>query len=277
MRRPLLFDLHARPGRVTSLALAVLPFVIVIAVYWIASEARHAANPSDKLLPSFGRMLDAIWRMASEPDRRSGALLLWVDTGANLRRLFIGVFSGALVGLLVGINAALFPLLRRMLGSFITVLSIIPPLTLLPILFIVFGVGEESKVVLIFIGSVFIITRDTMLATIAVPREQITKALTLGASNFAVVYRIVLPQVMPRLINTTRLTLGAAWLFLVAAEMIAATEGLGYRIGLVRRYLAMDVIIPYVAWITLLGFLIDWGLRSWVRRRYAWYHPDSRT
>ncbi|MDP6706711.1 MAG: ABC transporter permease [Alphaproteobacteria bacterium] len=249
--------------------------MIVIVVYWIASEARQAANPNDKLLPSFQRMLEALWRMASEPDRRSGELLLWTDTWASLKRLFIGVFSGAVVGLLVGINAALFPLLRRMLGSFITVLSIIPPLTLLPILFIVFGVGEEAKVVLIFIGTVFVVTRDIILATVALPREQITKALTLGASNFAVVYRVVLPQIMPRLINTTRLTLGAAWLFLIAAEMIAATEGLGYRIGLVRRYLAMDVIIPYVMWITLLGFLVDWALRLWVTRAYAWYHPES--
>ena len=65
-----------------------------------------------------------------------------------------------------------------------------------------------------------------------------------------------MPQVMPRLIDTVRLALGGAWLFLIAAEAIASTEGLGYRIFLVRRYLAMDVILPYVAWITFLGFAI---------------------
>ncbi len=65
----------------------------------------------------------------------------------------------------------------------------------------------------------------------------------------------------PRLIDALRLTLGPAWLFLIAAEAIASTEGLGYRIFLVRRYLAMDVILPYVAWITLLAFAMDWLLR----------------
>ena len=107
-------------------------------------------------------------------------------------------------------------------------------------------------------------------------REQITKALTLGASQLALVYRIVLPQVLPRLIDALRLSLGAAWLFLIAAEAIAATDGLGYRIFLVRRYLAMDVILPYVFWITLLGFAMDWGLRMLVRWRFRWYLESSQ-
>jgi len=103
------------------------------------------------------------------------------------------------------------------------------------------------------------------------PREQITKALTLGAGPWAMAWHIVLPQLMPRLIDALRLSLGAAWLFLIAAEAIASDSGLGYRIFLVRRYLAMDLIIPYVLWITLLGFLIDLGLRGLLRWRYGWY------
>ena len=80
-----------------------------------------------------------------------------------------------------------------------------------------------------------------------------------------------MPQVMPRLLDDIRLALGAAWLFLIAAEAIASTEGLGYRIFLVRRYLAMDVILPYVLWIILLGFAMDGLLRLLVSRRYGWY------
>jgi NitT/TauT family transport system permease protein len=74
----------------------------------------------------------------------------------------------------------------------------------------------------------------------------------------------------PRLIDALRLTLGPAWLFLIAAEAIASTEGLGYRIFLVRRYLAMDVILPYVAWITLLAFAMDWLLRLGRARWFPW-------
>ncbi len=65
-------------------------------------------------------------------------------------------------------------------------------------------------------------------------------------------------------------TLGSAWLFLIAAEAIASTEGLGYRIFLVRRYLAMDVILPYVIWITLLAYTMDWLLRTARARLFPW-------
>ena len=76
------------------------------------------------------------------------------------------------------------------------------------------------------------------------------------------VLRLVLPQIMPRLITCVRLALGPAWIFLIAAEAIASTDGLGYRIFLVRRYLSMDVILPYVAWITLLAFVTDCAARA---------------
>ena len=74
--------------------------------------------------------------------------------------------------------------------------------------------------------------------------------------------RVILPQLLPRLLVSLRLMLGSAWLFLIAAEAIASTDGLGYRIFLVRRYLAMDVILPYVVWITLLAWLMDWGAQA---------------
>ena len=84
----------------------------------------------------------------------------------------------------------------------------------------------------------------------------------------------MLPQIWPRLIDSLRLTLGSAWLFLIAAEAIASTEGLGYRIFLVRRYLAMDVILPYVVWITLLAVLTDLAAASAARARFPWAEPE---
>ncbi|HKK14956.1 MAG TPA: ABC transporter permease subunit, partial [Gammaproteobacteria bacterium] len=87
--------------------------------------------------------------------------------------------------------------------------------------------------------------------------------------------RVILPQTWPRLIDAVRLSLGAAWLFLIAAEAIAATNGLGYRIFLVRRYLAMDIIIPYVLWITFLAYVMDLGLRRLSRKAFPWYHTGA--
>jgi NitT/TauT family transport system permease protein len=160
---------------------------------------------------------------------------------------------------------------------FVTFLSMIPPLAILPILFVTLGVDELAKVALIFIGVFPVITRDVANTVRQLPREQVTKALTLGASQLDLVYRVVLPQVWPRLIEALRLSLGAAWLFLIAAEAIAADDGLGYRIFLMRRYLAMDVILPYVMWITALGFSMDWLLRYALRRGFPWYRTGEAT
>jgi NitT/TauT family transport system permease protein len=268
---PRLFGIHARPGQGWRWVLAALPFVLVIGIYLVASDLRHRDNPSDKLLPRVSAMADAVDRVAFTEDRRSGEYILWQDTLASLKRLLLGIGLAATVGLLLGLNMGLFPGLRSTLLAFVTFLSMVPPLAILPILFISLGVDELAKVMLIFLGTFPIITRDIYLAVSRIPREQITKALTLGASQLALVYRIVLPQVLPRLIDAVRLTLGAAWLFLIAAEAIASTDGLGYRIFLVRRYLAMDVILPYVLWITFLGFSMDWALRRLLSWRFGWY------
>ena len=99
---------------------------------------------------------------------------------------------------------------------------------------------------------------------------------TLGASTWTLMLRVVLPQLLPRLLISLRLMLGSAWLFLIAAEAIASTDGLGYRIFLVRRYLAMDVILPYVVWITLLAWLMDWALISLTRRAFPWYEGAAK-
>jgi NitT/TauT family transport system permease protein len=269
---PRLWGIHARPGKgVLRWVLVALPFVLCIGLYLVFSDIRHQENPNDKLLPSVVQMAEAVDRMAFTEDRRTGHYLMWTDSLASLQRLLLGVGVAAALGLLVGLNMGLFPALRTGLAPFVTFIAMIPPLAILPILFISLGVDELAKTALIFIGTFPVITRDVYLATLKLPKQQITKSLTLGASQLDIVYRLALPQVLPRLIDTVRLALGSAWLFLIAAEAIAATEGLGYRIFLVRRYLAMDVILPYVLWITLLGFLMDWLLRALLRWKFKWY------
>jgi NitT/TauT family transport system permease protein len=163
---------------------------------------------------------------------------------------------------------------RATIAAFVAAVSLIPPLAVLPILFIVVGLGELAKVTLIIVGVAPLIVRDLAMRTAELPNEQIIKAQTLGASTWQLVIRVVLPQMWPRLIDALRLSLGSAWLFLIAAEAIASTEGLGYRIFLVRRYLAMDVILPYVAWITFLAFTMDWVLRTLRAKAFAWAAPQ---
>lgn len=263
--------LNLQPALTGRVILGLIPFIIAIAVYVVASDARLAENPNDKLLPSFSSIGKAIDRMAFTPSKRTGEYLLWNDTLASLKRLGMGVGISAAIALTFGILTGALPYVRAGLSPFITAISLIPPMAILPILFIVFGLGEVSKVVLIGIGITPFMIRDLQSRVRELPREQLIKAQTLGANSWQVILRVILPQILPRLIDAVRLSLGAAWLFLIAAEAIASTEGLGYRIFLVRRYLSMDVILPYVVWITFLAFVMDVLLRLLSRLLFPWY------
>jgi NitT/TauT family transport system permease protein len=265
------------PARGGRIILAMLPFILVAIVYVIGSLERRAANPEDKLLPPISEMMATVERLAAEPDRRTGEYVLWTDTAASLRRLTLGLGISAVVGLALGLAIGLLPVAGAAFGTVVAVLSMIPPMAVLPILFIVFGLGELSKVVLIIIGVTPTLIRDLSLEVAAMPREQLIKAQTLGASTWQVAIRVVLPQIMPRLIKCVRLMIGPAFLFLISAEAIASDAGLGYRIFLMRRYLAMDVILPYVAWITLLAYILDLALVGIGRRAFPWaYEGETR-
>lgn len=262
--------INRRPDRGAALLLAALPFLVLIVAYLIGSAARLSENPADKLLPSLQTLASAVDRMAFQADARTGDVLLWVDTAASLKRLGAGLGIAALIGLLAGMALGMLPYLRATLAGFVAFVSMVPPLALLPVLFIVLGLGETSKIALIVIGTAPILVRDLALSVAGLPREQVVKAETLGASSWLIAVRVVLPQVLPRLLTALRLQLGPAFLFLIAAEAISAEAGLGYRIFLVRRYLAMDVIFPYVAWITLLAALADFALDLLRRRAFPW-------
>jgi NitT/TauT family transport system permease protein len=258
------------PDRRWQFALGALPFILLGILYLVSAEMRHAANPNDKLLPLLPQISAAIDRLAFTENVRSGNYDFWVDTFASLKRLFVGVGISALIGLCFGIASGSLPLARAGMSPLTTAISMVPPMAVLPILFIVFGLGELAKVVLIVFGIAPVIVRDMQLRTMEIPSEMTIKAQTLGASSWQYILRVVLPQVMPRLITAIRLSLGPAWLYVIAAEAIAATEGLGYRIFLVRRYLAMDVILPYVVWITILALVMDYALKLMQRKLYPW-------
>jgi NitT/TauT family transport system permease protein len=265
------------PGRSGRFFLALIPFVLVACIYVLASTERRAANPDDKLLPPVSEMVESMRRLAFVPDRRSGEVILWSDTAASLQRLGLGLGIATLIGLTIGMALGMLPVVSATLAPFVAVLSMIPPMAILPVLFIVFGLGELSKVVLIVIGVAPFLIRDLALAVKALPAEQLVKAQTLGGSTWQIAIRVVLPQIMPRLIDAVRLSLGPAFLFLISAEAIASDVGLGYRIFLVRRYLAMDVILPYVAWITLLAYLLDVVLARLARSAFPWAYVSERS
>jgi NitT/TauT family transport system permease protein len=265
--------LNIRPGATARLILGAAPLVVLVLIYLLASAAQHAANPSEKILPTLSAMIDQARIMAVQVDPQTGHIPLWDDTFASLRRLGIGLTIATLSALVLGLVIGLLPLARAGLGPLVAAIAVIPPIAVLPILFITFGLGETAKIVLIVVGVTPFMVRDLAGHIGAIPEEQIVKGQTLGASTWQIALRVALPQAMPRLLESLRLSLGPAWVFLISAEAIASDVGLGYRVFLVRRYLAMDIILPYVAWIALLAVAFDLILISLSRAAYPWAHP----
>ena len=264
---------HVR--RSDRILLGSLPILLLVLLYLSMAALRHAANPMDKILPLPGGMAQAMAALLFQPDQLTGQIVLWADTLASLQRLGLGLGIATLSALLIGLVLGVLPPVRATFGPLVTAIAVIPPIALLPILFIALGLGEAAKVALIVIGIAPVMVRDIAAHVADLPREQIVKAQTLGASSWQIMIRVALPQAMPRLIHAVRLSLGPAWVFLISAEAVASDVGLGYRILLVRRYLSMDVIIPYVAWIAVLAIVMDVALVFLSRRLFPWAHGAS--
>lgn len=279
-----LLSIYAKPGRTGALILSWVIFVAGITAYFAISQARHRENPEDRVMPSIAQMtrgiLDAALKPAEDDDapvadgsiaQRFLGSMLWKDTKATSRRFLYSMLL-LIPAVLLGLHMGLFPYIGVFCLRFVLFFDKIVALSLLPILFIAFGIDELSKVMLIVVGVAPTVILDTFNLTRSVPPEQVVKAFTLGAGDFDVAYRVVLRQIMPRVLNSIRLNLKAVMLFLFAGEMIASTDGLAYRIALLRRHMGMDVIIPYVLWVALLLFLVDWGMRVVNRTLHPWFH-----
>jgi NitT/TauT family transport system permease protein len=275
--------IHAQPGRTTAWTLSWFLFALGIVLYFYVAQARHRENPDERVMPTIGQMVrgfsDAALKPAEEEEAQasSGSLaarfrgsMLWKDTEASGRRFLISV-ALLFPAVLLGLHMAMFPVIGAFFLRFILFFDKIVALSLLPILFIAFGIDELSKIMLIVIGVTPTIILDTFNLSKSVPREQIVKGFTLGANDFSITYRIVFKQILPRVLNSIRLNLKAVMLFLFAGEMIASTDGLAYRIALLRRHMGMDTIIPYVLWVALLLFLVDFAMNKINHKLHPWF------
>jgi NitT/TauT family transport system permease protein len=275
--------IHARPGRVWSLGLSWVLFVVCIGAYLWVADARHRENPEDRVTPTVAQMAKGMFAAVMQPaeedeqaaveggfwDKLSRSML-WKDTRATSRRFLYSMLL-LFPAVILGLHMGLFPYVGAFFLRFVLFFDKIVALSLLPILFIAFGIDELSKIMLIVIGVTPTIILDSFNLTRGVPSEQVVKAFTLGAGDFDVAYRVVLKQIAPRVLNSIRLNLKAVMLFLFAGEMIASTDGLAFRIALLRRHMGMDVIIPYVLWVALLLFLVDFAMRTVNRKLHPWF------
>ncbi|HEX4773229.1 MAG TPA: ABC transporter permease subunit [Bryobacteraceae bacterium] len=280
-----MFRVFAQPNRQLAWIASWTLFAIGICVYLRTAQVRHIENPEDHIVPTVKQLVTGFVHSASTPAeeddegqlgehpsvwQRIYGSMLWKDTAASGKRFLISI-ALMFPAVLLGLHMGAFPWIGRFFIKFVLFFDKIIALSVLPILFIAFGIGEFAKIMLIVIGVAPTIILDSFNLTKSVPTEQVIKGFTLGAGDLCVAYHVILPQIWPRVLNSIRLNLKGIVLFLFAGEMIASQDGLAYRIALLQRHMGMDLIIPYVLWTALLLFVVDLTLKVIIRATNPWF------
>lgn len=198
---------------------------------------------------------------------------LWTDFTASLQRVGIGYAISIAIGVALGVLVGSFRSAEAFLEPQLGFLRYIPATALTPLLLIWLGIDEAPKIALIVLGTVFYNVLMVADVTRAVPRELISAAYTLGAKRLTVLRRVVLPHSWPGIVDVARINLAAAWLMLVVAELLAAQDGLAFRIIRAQRFRRIDRMFALLLVLGLLGIASDLLLR-WFRNRSArWAKP----
>jgi NitT/TauT family transport system permease protein len=227
---------------------ALAPFLL-----WWALSGSGAVNPL--FLPSPLSVLQAGARLWSGGELRH-------DLVATLTRVGIGFSIIVLISVPLGIAIGTFPSVGALFEPLIGLLRYMPAPAFIPLLIIWLGLGESSKIALLVIGTVFFNTLMSADAAALVPQELIDASYTLGASRATVVRKVVLPYSLPGLIDAMRVNIAATWNLVVVAELIAAQQGLGYRIERAQRFLRTDEIFAVLIVIGVIGVSMDLGFRA---------------
>ena len=262
-------SVYTRVPKFTRITMSLTLFVLVIGGYLLASFIRHIGDPNDLITPNIPQIIGGMER-ALTPDS-SGNIPLVADTLVSLQRFALGVIIGSVFGIFLGLYMGVFPFVEALLLYFMRFAGNIPGLILIPILVLISGVGEETKLILIVGGIMPSIAINTYNIVKKVPLEVYVKALSMAASKAEVVHSIILPLIMPAALNIVRTNLLTAWLFLIAGEALASAAGLGFRIFVSKRSMGFDLIYPYVIWITLLSLAIDIVVAWAIKKKYRWY------
>jgi NitT/TauT family transport system permease protein len=199
-----------------------------------------------------------VWEAGMEM-ARTGTLA--ADTWASVRRILIGFGLAIAVSVPLGIVMGTFAAGRALFEPVVGLLRYLPASAFIPLLTIWLGIGEPSKVMLLFIGTVFFNTLMTADVVRQVPRPLIDVSYTLGCRRGEVLRKVVVPHALPGMIDCVRVNAAAAWNFVVVAELINSSEGLGYRIARSQRFLASDRIFAVLIVIAVIGLAIDVLLR----------------
>jgi len=218
------------------------------------------------LFPSPLQALAALRQMLA-----SGELL--ADVGVSLRRIALGFVLGCLVGIPLGLAMGLFRIVRAVCDPVVQFLRFVPPIAWLIPAIMWFGIGEASKVLIIFYMTVFLVLLNTMAGVAAIPKNQIRAAENFGVTRLQLFSLVVFPSTLSYSIAGARIALGNSFAAVVGAELIAADAGLGYRIVESGKWMAMNEMFAAIVVLGLFGLLADRGVRLATGRFLDRYVP----
>lgn len=238
-----------RPSRRLDLAQALFVPVLSVALLTLVWEI-VASRMATILFPPPHVALEALIK-----ELTAGRLLS--DVAISLQRIAIGFALGSTVGALIGLLMGTSTLLRRFFDPYVNFFRFVPSIAMISPMIIWFGIGETSKVALIWYTSTWIVLLNTMSGVFGVSENKIRAARCFGASRVQVFRHVVLPSTLPYILTGMRIGMASSFTTVVAAEMVAADKGLGYLIINSRLWFAIDVIFAAIVTLGVLGLLTD--------------------
>ena len=247
------------PAAISRPLLIAAPWLCIIAL-WSAVRASGLVSPA--LVPSPLAVLEKFVELSKD---RLG-MDIWMST----RRVFTGVSLGILAAVPVGFCLGWYRGVRAFIDPVINFFRALPPIALIPLVIVYFGIGESAKTVILFYASFFagVIVMYEGIAQISPIFVRVAK--TLGATDFEIFGKVIIPLTVPHILTAIRVALGVAWATLVASELIAAQQGLGALIQNASSFFQLDVIYVGIICIGLIALLMDLALRMATRRLVAW-------
>jgi NitT/TauT family transport system permease protein len=246
--------------------LVAASFLLLLSAWWWIS-GRDWVNPV--FIPSPARVWNAARELFADGN-------LWGDIKVSVWRVTAGFLLSAALAIPTGVIIGAFKLGEGLLQSVIEYVRYIPVPALIPLLMLFFGIGETAKVMLIFVGVFFQLVLMVADEIRRVPQELVQVSQTLGAGRVESVRLVLFRGALPGIFDALRLCNGWAWTYLVVAELIAANEGMGYRILKFSRFLQTPKIFVYLILLGIIGLTLDFAFRKFNRRVFHWADVTKR-
>jgi taurine transport system permease protein len=245
--------------------IGLLTLASVLLLWWAVTAAEWI---EPLFLPSPAAVLNKGWLLATQGYMDA---TLWQHLAASLQRIGLALLFAVLLAIPVGIAIGTNRIAQGVFDPLIEFYRPVPPLAYLPLIVIWCGIGELSKVLLIYLAIFAPIAIATATGVRTVDPARIRAAQSLGATRAQLIFQVILPSALPEILTGVRIGLGVGWSTLVAAELIAATSGLGFMVQSAAQFLNTDVVLLGILVIALIAFALEMGLRALQRKLVPWH------